>query len=94
MDGAEPPHCPYTDIFTEQGVAADGSMVVLQLVRTHWNDDDVSSASVSLSIAGHVSIAAIGADTGGTSIRTLRVYRPTDEAVVGVMVDLVAALRA
>ncbi|MCU1394358.1 MAG: hypothetical protein JWM34_2786 [Ilumatobacteraceae bacterium] len=50
MDGAGEPYCPYQDIETHAGanecIAIDASCTM-----AHWNDNEVASASVRLSLA-------------------------------------------
>jgi hypothetical protein len=89
MDGAEPPYCPFTDTTVNTGRSADGTVATLRMVLEHWNDTDVSSATLSLSIGDLVSISAYGPTGGGRTITTVRLYRPTTPAVVDLVAELV-----
>ncbi len=90
MDGAQPPYCPFTDSTFHEGATPDGPTVVVQVVLEHWNDDDVSNATVSLSIGDDVSISAGGPTGGGRTVRSVWLSRPTTAAVVRVVDQLVA----
>jgi hypothetical protein len=92
MDGAQPPYCPFTDSTFHEGATADGTGVVVQVVLEHWNDDDVSNATVSLSIGDHVSISAGSPTGGGRTARSVWLHRPTTAAVVRVVDQLVAPI--
>jgi hypothetical protein len=82
MDGAVPPHCPFTETTVLRGNCDDGTPVTLKVEFDQWNEDDVSNASVSLTIGERVSVVAFGATGGGDSVRTVRLYRPTTPAIV------------
>ncbi|MEZ5250463.1 MAG: hypothetical protein R2713_15005 [Ilumatobacteraceae bacterium] len=71
MDGAVPPWCPFTDSTFDEGVAADGTPVRVQVVLEHWNEDDVANATVSMSIGDLVSISVHGSDRGGRDVDNL-----------------------
>lgn len=89
MDGAQPPHCPFTDSTFHEGATADGTKVVVQVVLEHWNDDDVSNATVSLSIGDDLSISASSPTGGGRSVRSVWLSRPTTAAVVRLVDQLI-----
>lgn len=85
MDGTQPPWCPYTDTTVDAGVGADGTSAELSVVMNHWNDDDVANASVSLAVGDHLWISAYRADGAGRDVDTLRLRRPTTDAVVALV---------
>lgn len=85
MDGAVPPWCPFTDSTFDEGVAADGTPVRVQVVLEHWNEDDVANATVSMSIGDLVSISVHGSDRGGRDVDNLALWRPTTPTVVAVV---------
>ena len=89
MDGALPPWCPFTDSTFDEGVAADGTPVQVQVVLEHWNEDDVANATASLSIGDQVWISVHGSDRGGREVDNLALWRPTTPAVVAVVATLV-----
>lgn len=89
MDGAQPPWCPFTDTTVDEGSAADGTPIDLEVVLNHWNDDEVANASVSLTIGDRLWVSAYRADGSGRDVDTLRLRRPTTGAVVAVVAGLV-----
>jgi hypothetical protein len=92
MDGAVPPYCPFTETTVLRGRCDDGTSVVLQVEFDQWNEDDVSSASVSLAIGEEVSVTAFGSTGGGDALRAVRLYRPTTAVVVHLVDRVVRSL--
>jgi hypothetical protein len=92
MDGAQPPWCPFTETTELRGALDDATTIVLRTERAQWNEDDVSSVSISLTIGDQVSVVAFGATGGGNSIRTVRLYRPTTTALVSLVDQAVSSL--
>ncbi len=88
MDGAQPPWCPFTDTTVDEGRAADGSSVVVEVVLDHWNEDEVAHASVSARIGDRVMISAIGKLATGRPVDTLHLRRPTTAQVVALVATL------
>lgn len=95
MDGAKPPHCPFSDTATAEGSDGDIS-VQLRQELVHWNETDVDSAGMRCSISRGdetlLSVSAYGEHGEGRNVSVLRLRRPTNEAVVRIVDDLVARL--
>lgn len=91
MDGVEPPWCPFVDTTIDEGVGADGTPVAVHVVVNHWNEQEVASASVSLTIGDRLMISAYRRDGTCGDLDALRLGRPTSAAVVAVVVGLVDA---
>lgn len=89
MDRTYPPWCPYTDTTVHEAESAHGTPARIEVVLNHWNDDDVANASVSLRIGDLVAISAHGSGSGGRTLDTLSLWRPTSAAAVPVVLALV-----
>lgn len=88
MDGAEPPFCPFTDTTVHEGASGHGSSIEVSVVLSHWSEDEVASAHLTMSIGDRLWIGAFGSDGGGRAMRTLRLHHPTSDAVAEIVARL------
>lgn len=89
MDRTVPPWCPYTDGTVYESEGVDGTPVRIEVVLNHWNDDDVANASVSMRIGDLVAISAHCSGSGGRTVDTLSLWRPTTAAAIPFVLALV-----
>lgn len=88
MDGAQPPHCPFSDTIRHEASFGDGEIVVSS-TKAQWSENDVSNVSASLLIhteSVRISVSASGRGKGGTCA-SVSIARPTSSAVIEIVAD-------
>lgn len=87
MDHTEPPYCPYVDSSVRSAAGASARLE-LRYERSHWNDDEIAQASVSVFAQNERGYAMISAHTSDCAIPV------TELSIVGELPTSIAALVA
>lgn len=97
MDGAQPPHCPFTDRTRRRGSQETGAgtlSVEISTEHNHWTEDHVANALVSVRISlGDLVLSATFSGQGNTCTSML-MSRPVVPGSIAAIIDAFPAVSA